>query len=59
MCPAFTEGTKFGPMTLFFGSRSRSMDLYAAEKADMLEEGVLTKCHLALSRQPNVPKVTN
>ncbi|XP_043233654.1 nitric oxide synthase-like protein [Amphibalanus amphitrite] len=50
------EGTKFGPMTLFFGGRSRAMDLYAEEKKDMMQDGVLTKCHLALSRQPGVPK---
>ena len=53
----FTEETKFGPMTLFFGARSRAMDLYAGEKQDMMEAEVLTKCHLALSREPGVPKV--
>ena len=33
------------------------MDLYSGEKEDMMKDGVLTKCHLALSRQPGVPKV--
>ncbi|XP_037078549.1 nitric oxide synthase-like protein [Pollicipes pollicipes] len=49
-------GTKFGTMTLFFGCRSQKMDLYSAEKAAMMKEGVMTKCHMALSREPGVPK---
>lgn len=44
-------------VTLFFGCRLRSMDLYREEKQKMLEEGVLDDVHLALSRESNVPKV--
>lgn len=43
-------------VTLFFGCRLRSMDLYREEKQKMLEEGVLDDVHLALSRESNVPK---
>jgi len=49
-------GAKIGAMTLFFGCRNRQMDLYTEEKAAMMTEGVISKCHLALSRQPGVPK---
>jgi hypothetical protein len=46
-------------MWLFFGCRQRALDLYREEKARMLEEGVLDKVYLALSREPTIPKVTS
>jgi len=45
-------------MWLFFGCRQHALDLYREEKAAMLEEGVLDKVYLALSREPTIPKVT-
>lgn len=48
---------KVGKMWLFFGSRQRELDLYRDEKAQMLKEKVLDRVFLALSREPNVPKV--
>jgi len=48
----------FGKMWLFFGCRQHALDLYREEKAAMLEEGVLDKVYLALSREPTIPKVT-
>lgn len=49
---------KAGKMWLFFGCRQKEMDLYREEKAEMVEKGVLGKVFLALSREPNIPKVT-
>lgn len=49
---------KLGKMWLFFGCRQKEMDLYREEKSDMIEKNVLDKVFLALSREPNVPKVT-
>lgn len=46
-------------MWLFFGCRQKEMDLYPEEKADMHKKKVLDKVFLALSREPNVPKVRN
>lgn len=48
---------KTGKMWLFFGCRERGLDLYRDEKADMINKRVLDKLFLALSRDPNVPKV--
>lgn len=42
---------------LFFGCRSTSVDLYSQEKQRMLDKGVLDRVFLALSREPNTPKV--
>ncbi|XP_069181388.1 nitric oxide synthase-like protein isoform X2 [Procambarus clarkii] len=47
---------KAGQMTLFFGCRTRALDLYAEEKAAMRQAGVLTHTYLALSREPTIPK---
>ncbi|XP_075220584.1 nitric oxide synthase isoform X1 [Lycorma delicatula] len=47
---------KVGKMTLFFGCRLRSLDLYQEEKAEMLKEGVLNQAFLALSREPKLSK---
>ncbi|XP_049785916.1 nitric oxide synthase, salivary gland-like [Schistocerca cancellata] len=46
----------FGKMWLFFGCRHRSLDLYREEKTRLVEDGVLDKVYLALSREANVPK---
>lgn len=42
---------------LFFGCRTKGVDLYCDEKEEMQQKGVLTKVFLALSREPNLPKV--
>ncbi|CAB3251854.1 unnamed protein product [Arctia plantaginis] len=46
-----------GPVWLFFGCRTKNMDLYNEEKEQALKEGVLSKVFLALSRENNVPKM--
>ncbi|XP_053625637.1 nitric oxide synthase-like protein isoform X1 [Plodia interpunctella] len=46
-----------GPVWLFFGCRTRTMDLYREEKEQALKEGVLSKVFLALSREKNIPKM--
>lgn len=46
-----------GKIWLFFGCRTRELDLYKEEKNEMLKKGVVDKVFLALSREPNVPKV--
>ncbi|XP_063930433.1 nitric oxide synthase, salivary gland isoform X2 [Zophobas morio] len=45
-----------GKIWLFFGCRTRELDLYKEEKNEMLKKGVVDKVFLALSREPNVPK---
>jgi hypothetical protein len=57
LCLPFSGGRAFGKMWLFFGCRQRALDLYCEEKSTMLEEGVLDKVFLALSREPTIPKV--
>jgi nitric-oxide synthase len=47
---------KVGKIWLFFGCRTRELDLHKEEKTQMLTKGVLDKVFLALSREPNVPK---
>lgn len=47
---------KTGLMTLFFGCRTRALDLYTEEKDAMRRAGVLTHTHLALSRELKLPK---
>lgn len=49
--------SNIGPVWLFFGCRTKTMDLYREEKEQALKEGVLSKVFLALSRESNVPKV--
>jgi hypothetical protein len=46
-------------MWLFFGCRLKELDLYRDEKDKMLEEYVLNKEFLALSREPGIKKVSN
>lgn len=43
---------------LFFGCRTKSLDLYSDEKRAMVENGILNRVFLALSREKNVPKVS-
>ncbi|CAH0554483.1 unnamed protein product [Brassicogethes aeneus] len=50
------KNLKIGKMWLFFGCRTKDMDLYKDEKNHMKISGVLDKVFLALSRQPNIPK---
>lgn len=47
-----------GPVWLFFGCRTKTMDLYREEKEQALKEGVLSKVFLALSREKNILKVS-
>lgn len=47
-----------GPVWLFFGCRTKNMDLYREEKEQAKKEGVLSKVFLALSREKNIPKVS-
>lgn len=42
---------------LFFGCRTRALDLYSEEKEEMIEKKILDKVFLALSRESNIPKV--
>lgn len=42
---------------LFFGCRTEAMDLYRGEKQEMVDKHILDRVFLALSREPNVPKV--
>lgn len=51
------ENMNVGRMWLFFGCRTKEMDLYKEEKAVMQKSGVLERVFLALSREPNIPKV--
>ncbi|KAL0893659.1 hypothetical protein ABMA27_013817 [Loxostege sticticalis] len=45
------DAEKSGPMWLFFGCRNRDMDLYKQEKQKAVEDGVLDRIFLALSRE--------
>ncbi|KAJ2952585.1 hypothetical protein O0L34_g6909 [Tuta absoluta] len=45
-----------GPVWLFFGCRTRGMDLYKNEKQQALKDGILTKTFCALSREKDVEK---
>lgn len=49
---------KLGPIWLFFGCRYSGMDLYKDEKEAAINDGVLTKSILALSREQCVDKVS-
>ena len=49
----------FGPMSLYFGRRTLKKDnVYQKEKAEMVDAGVLKPITVALSREPNIPKVS-
>lgn len=43
---------------LFFGCRNRDVDLYAEEKAQLLQDQIMDRVFLALSREPDIPKVS-
>lgn len=45
-----------GKIWLFFGCRTKEMDLYKKEKEKMLKDNVLSKVFLALSREPDIKK---
>ncbi|XP_050436127.1 nitric oxide synthase, salivary gland isoform X2 [Adelges cooleyi] len=47
---------KMGRVMLFFGCQYRSLELYKTDKTAMLNEGVLDKVYLALSRESSIPK---
>ncbi|XP_047505160.1 nitric oxide synthase-like protein isoform X1 [Pieris napi] len=46
-----------GAVWLFFGCRTKTMDLYREEKEQAVKDGVLSKVFLALSREKNIPKM--
>lgn len=50
---------KVGGIWLFFGCRTRTLDLYKDEKDEMVKKEVIQRKFLALSREPSIPKVTN
>lgn len=56
-CIKMQNHKRFGPMSLFFGCRLPSMQLYREEVQDMKNEGVLRDVFIAFSRCPDRPKV--
>ncbi|KAK9877354.1 hypothetical protein WA026_017750 [Henosepilachna vigintioctopunctata] len=51
------QNHSLGKMLLFFGCRTKELDLYKEEKAQMVCEKVIDKTFLALSRESNRPKM--
>ncbi|XP_050084413.1 nitric oxide synthase isoform X1 [Anopheles aquasalis] len=49
-------GEQIPKVWLFFGSRTRSLDLYRDEKEEMVQQGILDRVFLALSREKDIPK---
>ncbi|XP_038108914.1 nitric oxide synthase isoform X1 [Culex quinquefasciatus] len=47
---------KLPKVWLFFGCRTKKVDLYRDEKEEMVKKGILDRVFLALSREENVPK---
>ncbi|CAH1134822.1 unnamed protein product [Ceutorhynchus assimilis] len=47
---------QLGKIWLFFGCRTKEMDLYKEEKDEMKQGKVLDRVFLALSREPNIKK---
>ncbi|XP_055642693.1 nitric oxide synthase isoform X2 [Toxorhynchites rutilus septentrionalis] len=47
---------KIPKVWLFFGCRTKKVDLYRDEKEKMVQKGVLDHVFLALSREENIPK---
>uniref|UniRef100_A0A6E8WD04 Nitric oxide synthase n=1 Tax=Anopheles coluzzii TaxID=1518534 RepID=A0A6E8WD04_ANOCL len=47
---------KIPKVWLFFGCRTKNVDLYRDEKEEMVQKGVLDRVFLALSREENIPK---
>ncbi|XP_045593279.2 nitric oxide synthase, salivary gland [Procambarus clarkii] len=53
-----TEGKGELPeLVLYYGCRTNAEDLYDDEKWTMIRSGTISRIHLALSRQPTVPKM--
>ncbi|KAH8376618.1 hypothetical protein KR093_000413 [Drosophila rubida] len=48
--------TALPKLWLFFGCRNRDVDLYAEEKAQLLQDQILDRVFLALSREADIPK---
>lgn len=48
---------KPGPLWLFFGCRTKAVDLYRKEKEELAANSILYKNSLALSREKGTPKV--
>lgn len=48
--------TEVPKVWLFFGCRTKKVDLYRDEKEEMVKKGVLDRVFLALSREENIPK---
>lgn len=42
---------------LFFGCRTKDLDLYCCEKQEMVNKNILDRTFLALSRETDIPKV--
>ncbi len=58
--PTGVNGVGWGKMWLYFGCRQENVDdLYKSEIEEMMGENVITALYLALSREPNKPKVPN
>ncbi|XP_044753719.1 nitric oxide synthase, salivary gland isoform X3 [Coccinella septempunctata] len=51
------DNHKLGKMLLFFGCRTKELDLYRDEKADAVARRIIDKTFLALSREPGRPKM--
>ncbi len=51
------RNVKIPKIWLFFGCQTNELDLYRAEKEEMLNKKILDRTFLALSRDPNIPKV--
>lgn len=54
----FAERAVWGRMTLYFGCRKRSMDIFHEETSQMVSEGVIGQVHTALSREPGYKNVS-
>ena len=52
------DNVKLGKCWLFFGCRQKELDLYREEKEDMCKNKAIDRIFLALSREPNVTKVS-
>lgn len=50
--------TSLPKLWLFFGCRNRDVDLYAEEKAQLVQDQIMDRVFLALSREPDIPKVS-
>ncbi|EEB12398.1 Nitric-oxide synthase, salivary gland, putative [Pediculus humanus corporis] len=53
---ALREATNLEGIWLFFGCRTRTLDLYKDEKEEMTKKEIISKKFLALSRESDIPK---